>query len=61
MSGQLATPEMESTASELPRTSQKMKIGPEKQISVRCRVKKKPSDLVIMENLQNTECHHRDW
>ena len=47
MSGQLATPEMESTASELPRTS---KIGPvETDIgSMSCQT----SDLMIMENLE---------
>ena len=50
MSGQLATPEMESTASELPRTS---KIGPvETDIgSMSCQT----SDLMIMENLEKTQ------
>ena len=46
-------PEMESTASELPRTSKNTKIGPvETDIgSMSCQT----SDLVVMENLQKTQ------
>ena len=53
MSGQLATPEMESTASELPRTSKTMKNGllSTDNGPMLCQT----SDVVVMENLQKTQ------
>ena len=53
MSGQLATPEMESTASELPRTSKTMKNGllSTDNGPMLCQT----SDLLIMENLRKTQ------